>query len=325
MNIQSQKSIDIVLACDDNYAELVAIFIESFYRTNTSFRFAKFHLLTNNINKETIDLIKRQIRQGEGTISTYDISNIKDLLGIQVSNTIAISSYARLFLSDLLPNDIEKVLYIDCDIVANGDLADLWDVELHSNLIAGVLDTLYSDNSKTAVGMRSDSGYVNAGLLLINLKAWREEDIKQEFLDVLKKYNGDVFHHDQGIINAVCENRKIIVHPRFNATTTYFTHRYAYIRSLNKPFYSKEEYESAIKTPVLIHFTEGFYGRPWIKNCKHPFAKYFLELRKITAWKDTPLRPDKRSLPLKVISWTFLNTPIWCYNTLQKIISVLKF
>jgi lipopolysaccharide biosynthesis glycosyltransferase len=165
--------------------------------------------------------------------------------------------------------------------------------------------------------------YLNAGILLINLKAWREDDIKQNFLDVLKKYNGNVFHYDQGIINAVSENRKVIVHPQFNVMTTYFTHNYTYIRSLNEPFYSREEYASAVKAPVLIHFTEGFYGRPWIKNCKHPYAKYFLELRSKTAWEGTPLRPDKRSLPLKIVSWTFLNTPLWCYKALLKFISIL--
>jgi lipopolysaccharide biosynthesis glycosyltransferase len=227
-------------------------------------------------------------------------------------------------MADLLPQNINKVLYVDCDVIANGDIAEFWKVEINDNLLAGVLDTLYSDEIKTAVGMRSNSGYINAGILLINLKTWRELDIKREFLNVLEKYNGKVLHHDQGIINAVCEDRKLIVLPKFNVMTTYFTHKYEYIKERNEPFYSKEDFESAVKSPVLIHFTEGFYGRPWIKNSKHPYAKRFMQLREQTAWRDAPLKPDNRSLPLKVITWTFLNTPIWCYNALQRIIAIIK-
>jgi lipopolysaccharide biosynthesis glycosyltransferase len=319
-----ENCIDIVLACDSNYAALVAVFIESFYQTNRSFSFARFHLLANQVKDEEIESLRRQIRENKGLLLTYDISNLETLLGIQVPNTIAISSYARLFVAELLPKDLDRVLYVDCDVIATDDLADLWKVDLGANLVAGVLDTLYDDSSKTEVGMQIHSEYVNAGVLLIPLKTWREENIKSAFLKVLEKYNGHVYHHDQGIINAVCERRTVIVHPRYNVMTTYFTHKYAYIRRLNTPFYSKEEYDEAVKNPALIHFTEGFYGRPWIKHCKHPYAGRFIAFRENTAWKDEPLRADERSLPLKVVSWTFLNTPLWCYNALQRVISMLK-
>jgi lipopolysaccharide biosynthesis glycosyltransferase len=319
----SDKSIDIVLACDSNYAEFVAVFIESFFQTNRSFAFAKFHLLTYNVSKETIQKISRQIPRGRGKFEVYDVSNIENMLGVRVPNTISICAYARLLLTYLLPNDIDKILYVDCDVMANGDLADLWNVELKSNLVAGVIDTV-PYGVKTAVGMCADSEYINSGVLLINLKAWRDNNVRQKFLNVLEKYNGNVLHHDQGIINAVCENRKIVLYPKFNVMTTLFTHKYEYIIKKCVPFYSKDEYDEAVASPVLIHFTEGFYGRPWIKNSKHPYAKRFMEFHEKTSWKGSALRPDNRSFPLKIVTWTFLNTPVWCYEALHKLISTLK-
>jgi hypothetical protein len=93
---------------------------------------------------------------------------------------------------------------------------------------------------------------------------------------------------------------------------------------MNNPFYSEGEVEEAKKHPAIIHFTEGFYNRPWVKNSKHPLAERFNYFHKQTEWDGTPLRPDKRSLAMRILSWEFLNLPLWMYNATQQLMRLIK-
>lgn len=320
----NKKDLHVVLATDNNYAEFVAVVIVSLLETNPRFESIHVHLLANGVSDATIQKLQRHLPQQRGQLHVYDISDLEQRLGIKVPSTIAISSYARLFMASLLPADLDRVLYLDCDIVVSDNIIKFWKTNLDGFLVAGVLDTLYSVTAKTDVGLTIDAPYVNAGVLLVNLKAWREKKMQQRFLDFLLSHNGQVTHHDQGIINATCFGRIRIVHPRYNLASNYLSHPYKMLTSMNDPFYSKNEVEEAKAHPAIIHFTQGFYNRPWVKNSKHPLAEKFYYYHNQTEWAGTPLRHDNRSLVMRILSWEFLNLPIWVYKFTQRIMRILK-
>ena len=320
----NEKDLHVVLATDNNYAEFVAVVIVSLLQTNPQFESIHVHLLANGVNDTTIQKLQRHLPQQRGQLHVYDISDLEQRLGIKVPATIAISSYARLFMASLLPADIDRVLYLDCDVVVADSIMHFWKMDLEGILVAGVLDTLYSVTAKTDIGLSTDTPYINAGVLLVNLKAWRDENMQQRFLNFLLGHNGQVTHHDQGIINATCHGRIQIVHPRFNLASNYLSHPYKMLASMNTPFYSENEVEEAKKYPAIIHFTQGFYNRPWVKNSKHPLAERFNYCHKQTEWDGTPLCPDKRSLAMRILSWVFLNLPLWMYNATQQLMRLIK-
>lgn len=309
----------IALASDNNYAEFVAVVIASALANLSDY--LHVHLLANGIEESSLFLLKQQIPSGRGELHLYDIQDLPAKLSIRVPDTIAISSYARLFLPSILPADIAKVLYLDCDTVIADDLSDLWNTDLQNKYIAGVLDTLPDNDSKRNVGVPSDAPYINAGVLLINLSLWREDHLQQRFLDFLLAHNGRVHHHDQGIINAVCQNKIAIVHPRYNCTSNYYSHPYTLLRRTNHPFYTRQECEEATAHPAILHFTEGFYNRPWLTNGRHPMAVVFDHYHRQTAWVDVPLRKDKRTLLVRFLSWEFLHLPYPIYDLSAKCVS----
>lgn len=316
-----KKHLHIALASDENYAEFVAIVITSLFATNSGFDRITLHLLSNNISSVTINKISQHIPQ-TGELIVYDIDDISNRLKINVPNTIAISAYSRLFLSNILPTNINKVLYVDCDVIFNNEISELWNINIANSSVAGVLDTLPDNKSKNNIGLSCNSPYINSGVLLINLSIWRQSNIEKQFIDFLLAHNGIVHHHDQGIINAICKD-KLIIHPRYNLTSSYISHPYNLLSKTNTPFYSKEDVNDAIIKPSIIHFTEGFYNRPWIKNSKHPFSSTFHKYRNLTLWKDVSLRPDKRSFVVKILSFFFLNSPYWCYSIISNALNFL--
>lgn len=321
----TNKHLHVALASDTNYAEFVAVVLVSLFETNTWFDFATIHLLSNGIDVATLDKLKNHVPKERGEIKVYDISSLEGDLGISVPPTIAITSYARLFLPQLLERGIERVLYLDCDIVINGDISNFYLLPISNNdWVAGVYDTLPNNVAKTSIALKANDVYYNAGVLLFNLNAWRENNITKLCLDFLLDHGGNVFHHDQGIINAVCHEHKKTVPPKFNTSTSYFSHKYSLLKMQNNPFYSETEVEEAIKEPAIIHFTEGFYNRPWISNSKHPFRSIFLKYKNKTEWADTPFRSDKRSIAAKILAWSFLNLPYKGYIFIHSIISFLS-
>lgn len=306
----------IVLASDTNYAEFVAVVIVSAIANNSGY--IHFHLLSNGIDDVTIEQLKKHIPAERGELHVYDIRDIDVRLQTSVPKTIAISAYARLFLPSILPAEVEKVLYVDCDTVIADDISEFWNTDLQNVYVAGVLDTLPDNESKEKVGMRADEAYINSGVLLINLDMWRKEHIQQKFIDFLLAHDGKVHHHDQGLINGVCKDRIYIVHPRYNCTSNYYSHPYALLRRMNTPFYSEQECQDATARPAILHFTEGFFNRPWIVNSKHPMAAVFHRYHDMTAWRHTPLRNDKRTLLVRFLSWEFLHLPYAVYAITAK-------
>ncbi len=314
----------IVLASDNNYAPFVAVTLVSILRTNPALPTLHVHLLANGIADDTLRRIADIPDTGRMQLHVYDISDLRQRLKVAVPDTIAMSSYARLFIADILPADIDKVLYLDCDVVAADDLTTLWQTDMKGAWVAGVLDALYGDDPKTAVGMDATAPYFNAGILLINLAAWREQGMTHRFIDFLLAHGGTVYHHDQGIINGVCKGHTLTLHPRYNMTSSHFSHPGKFVRRLISPYYTDRELEEGRAHPALVHFTEGFYNRPWKHHCNHPKRQLFFDNLQLTPWRDMPLQPDTRARVVRLLSWEFVYLPLWVYRLTQWAIGMIK-
>lgn len=319
------KHLHIAVASDENYARFVATLIVSTAKNNTDFEKITFHLLSNGISKDTLEKIQGVIDAFENCeIRTYDISDLHGRLKVDVPHTIALTSYARLFMREVIPDDVSKILYLDTDIIVTGKLQQLWDTELDDNYLGGCLDIFEGTVSKTAVGLALDSPYINAGVLLINLDLWGEDSLSSKFLDFLCSHDGNVHHHDQGIVNGVCRDRMLILPPQYNLHSPVFSHSFSIIRKISNPHYTAKEYEDAIANPVIIHFTEGFYNRPWKKHCKHPMKNIFVDIQNETPWRGVPLQPDNRSVATKALSFSFLNFPYFIYRIVASFMRLLS-
>lgn len=320
----NRTHLHVALASDQNYAEFVAVVIVSLFDTNEWQDFTTIHLLSNGIDDATLGKLSQHVSEGKGELKVYDVRTLKEDLGIDVPPTIAITAYARLFLPNLLSKEVERVLYLDCDVVVSGSIKEFYSIDFKNHWVAGVLDTLNSSTPKTAVGMAPNDEYLNSGVMLMNLDAWRDNNVTQLCLDFLLEHGGNVTHHDQGIINGVCNHHKLVVHPRFNVTTSFFSHPYRLLKKHNTPFYSSDEVSDATSSPSIIHFTEGFLNRPWVENSLHPLREVYVHYHELTQWAGVPSRPDQRSLVTRFLAWSFMHLPYWAYGLIFKTIGLLS-
>lgn len=188
--------------------------------------------------------------------------------------------YWRLFVPYFIPRDVERVLYLDVDMIVLKDLGELWKTDLQSNVIAAVLDPRVPtfDNSwggisnYQALGFAGDTKYFNTGLLLIDLPEWRESHTTEKTLDCIHKNISFAEFPDQYGLNIVLANRWLELDPLWNHFATMDHH-----------------------APYLIHFVgrkKPIY-KTYANNVR--YRELFYQYLNQTAWKNTkPLGESKR-------------------------------
>ena len=241
----SPQEIPVFFSTNDAYIPFLDIAIASLIRNASKDHRYRLIVLNTGLSPDSMALILR--RQCEGfTIEFADIS--KEVEGIQSRFKdvyhFSVATYYRLFIASLFPQ-YKKILYLDCDIVLLGDVSELYRTELNGCIIAAAPEQFvrytpeFREYAKKAVGVDPD-GYVNAGVLVIDLDQFRAHRIEEQFIDLISHFDFDLLDPDQAYLNYLCDG---------------------YIRVLPNGW-NKEPTERALEGELnLVHY--ALYKKPW--------------------------------------------------------------
>lgn len=208
--------IPIFFAVDDGYIPFLAVTLESLIDNSSEQYYYSIKILHTNIseeNKKKINRYKRENIDIEFVDLNYYIEKVKDKLYTRDYYTK--TTYFRLFIPDLYPQ-YARALYLDSDITIMGDVADLYNVDIGNNLVAGVPDgavqtiEAFQEYVEKVVGVRDYHEYFNAGILVMNLSELRKFKFQQKFLYLLETIKFAVAQ-DQDYLNRLCKGRVKIV------------------------------------------------------------------------------------------------------------------
>ena len=193
---------------------------------------------------------------------------------------ITTPAYYRLNLSELLPN-IDKIIWLDGDTVTFKDLKDMINIDMEGYYYKGFIDS--NVNGLAPFGIKCKK-YICSGVMLINLKELRDNNIHEKFLKCMEDNKDKLVQHDQTVINVVCYDKIGILPPRygmFNFKTI------DDVLSYNKTLsplsnWSMNEVESAYKDPSIIHYVAG---KPW-KDSYAAFKDKWWDYAKKTDYYD---------------------------------------
>ncbi|MDR4983681.1 glycosyltransferase family 8 protein [Bacillus cereus] len=314
-------NLNVVYSADDNYAQHVGVSMLSLFQNNEHFTTINIYLIENSLSSHNKNKLKLICRQYNRNIQFMDFKELSEKMKLNIGNSISINAYARLFLTSLIKEPMDKVIYLDCDSVINSSLSDLWNIDINDHYVAGVCDTV-SENTKLSVNMDINDLYINSGMLLINLKRWRNENIEKKFIEFINLYDGRVFHHDQGAINGVLKGEILFLHPKYNAMTPFFTMSRNEIMNYYgiKNYYSEVELREAMDAPVFIHYTPAFVNRPWVKGCKHPLTGLYKKYLEMTPWKGSKQWKDRRRKGERFVAFLYNRLP---FNIANRICSII--
>lgn len=281
----------IVYASDDRFAEILGVSLVSLYENNKDFSDIVVYILDSGISEDNksklLSLTEKYKRSGMIFIPA---KNISEELSVDVNlDRGSLSQYARLFVSSVLPSELDRVLYLDCDIIINKSIAELWNLDLEGNTI-GALNDAFSKYYRKNIDLKENDIMFNSGVMLIDLGKWRNNSIEQKLMSFIKKKNGRIQQGDQGALNAVLSRETYCFEPRFNSVTIFYDFSYDEILVYRKPvnLYSREQIRKAVEDPVIIHYTTSFMSeRPWIEGSNHKYLDKWMEYKKISPWNET--------------------------------------
>lgn len=309
----NRNELNVLFSSDDCYAQHLGAAMQSLLETNQDFTVIRTYIIDNEISelgKEKLCRIASKFPNA--AIFWIPFEKWKSQLQLNMTWSISISSYARLFVADMIPDDIDRVLYLDCDMIVCDSLQNLWNTDLQGGVLGAVQDSV-GDSTKNAVELLPDDRYFNAGMLLIDLAKWRELDIGKKCFHFIEEKNGSVVHHDQGVLNGVLRNQWFRLPLCDNLMTIHFIFNRRRVIDYfgeHADFYSENEIVNAKEHPVVMHFTPSFTSRPWCRDCKHPLKALYWKNLDNTPWKGAKPEKSKDKWYVKLINWRYRNLPI---------------
>lgn len=175
---------------------------------------------------------------------------------------VTVSTYLRLLLHRVLPQK-ERIIYADVDVLFQDSLKEIWETDISNNLLAGVKGAnnlkstwqVYKGYSYADELEGLDGKYINAGILLMNLKAVREWNPDEQWIQMSQK---NYHYQDQDILNITCKGKIKFLDIRYNVQT--HLEKKDIADFVKEGIYGKEQCDSAWEHPAILHYTGQ---KPW--------------------------------------------------------------
>ena len=260
--LKQNTIIHVALAFDQNFLTPFYVLLTSIFQNNANNKII-YHAIASGVNQPERSKITLFVQQHKGEIYFYDIDEKQaQKFSLPEYSHVSAATYYRLFLIGLVPPEIEKLLYIDTDIVVIGNLAELYAIDIQSVPVAAVVDAKITNRPE--LGILDTNTYFNAGVLLINLPLWNSQKISEKAIRYLNEHSQKIVFHDQDALNAVLMNNWIPISNRFNLT---FHDTPEYL--------PKKKFQKFLKDKVIVHYTTQ--NKPWTVACTNRLRYLYLE------------------------------------------------
>ena len=260
--------INICTSCDNNFIEYLYTFTLSLITNISDDNIINLYILDGNIEEKNKLIIEKIVHNTKHKIifikpNIEKYNNWFDKIIIN-KEYYSPAVFYRLEIPSLIPN-VDKVLYLDCDIIVNKDISDLYNIDIDNYYICAIEEE--GRAAKTRKKIFNLDHYFSSGVMLINNKMWINNGVKEDFETFFNLNYNKIMTVDQDIINCVFKDK---------------------IKSLDKKFnyYPFNETQNDIPSENLyiIHYS-SYLAKPLNENIKinwylEEFWKYFC----LTPW-----------------------------------------
>ncbi len=274
--------INICFSSDNNYAKHMGVAITSILKNSNINDTYNFYVLDGGIsdsNKSKLNSLKSTIRDFSIEYLEINPDDFKKCPMTGYVKYITLPTYYRFKIPSLLPN-LDKVLYLDCDIVVNSDISELYNTNIDDYYVGGIPE-VFNHHHKERLEILGSYYYINAGVLLINTKKWREDNIESKLFEYALNPKREIIFQDQDIINEVLMYNIRYIPLCWNLQHDILFEAEAYLINEN-------EKNVALENPKLVHFTHKY--KPWNYKCQNKFRKLYYNYLKQTPWKKDYLK-----------------------------------
>ena len=276
----SPDRISIACGTDENYAIGLAVTLHSAL-SNTRSNDVDVYVVNGGLSTSTRQrlelLIRRHGRRARLFWLTPDMASLKD---VRVYSYLTKASYFRLLLPELLPH-LDRVIYLDSDLVVDGDLADVWRRSTDHLLGSAVQDCCLPTVGTALgalcerLGLVPDLPYCNAGIMVMNLRRWRSDALSARALQVLAAHSEHLPFLDQDAVNIVVAGQWDLLPQTWNVMTVGV--QYSRMKLPMSP-------EEMIRRAKVLHYTAA--RKPWHATYRTAGAGRYARYLRTSGWLD---------------------------------------
>ncbi len=305
MSSENEKRINLVVASDDGYVMPLAATVRSALSNLDPEYTLQVYVLDGGISEEHRVRLEKSWQADNIVVQWLNPEGM--LPDLMISGYISEATYLRLLIPQLLPETVEKVIYLDCDLIVLKDLTELWQIPIDDAPLLAAQDVsapyvsspmglrLYKE-----LGLEADAKYLNAGVLVINVALWREEAIAADIFRYLAEKREFVQFHDQDGLNAILSGRWKVLDSRWNQMSQIF----GYASWEASPF-DQSTFEKIVKDPFIVHYSSSH--KPWQSEYTNRNRTFFFRYLDDTDWRGwRPAWNFRASLPGKI--WQRIST-----------------
>ena len=281
--LMNKKSIPIVFGVDKNYLPYLSVALVSLIHNSSNLYKYDIYILHTELENKDIEIISKL---GQPNINVNFINVLKEIDSIALYSRAhySISMYYRILIPKLF-SQLEKVIYLDCDILVVDDISKLYFSYIGNNQISAAVNYLNRDMQKYVKSKLNMDypKYINSGILIINIKEWLKNSVSEKIFDYIESHK-DLVCPDQDAINCVCKNKIKYLPSSWNFTWQHI------VLETTLPYEQQKNFEDdASKPKSIIHYTSGIkpwkkmnwdnneYAENWWKYAERsPFYKFFL-------------------------------------------------
>jgi lipopolysaccharide biosynthesis glycosyltransferase len=280
--------LNLIAASDERYAMALCVMIRSALENLRDGVEVSLYVLEDCIAAETKE--KMESSWQPYPITTLWISPDKQkILGKfqERGHAGVAATYFRFFLGDLLPQSVKSAIYLDADLIIKKDLTELAEQHFDQAIVLAVPDAyagylhvprLTKNHVLDTVLSNRSLRYFNAGLLVIDVEAWRTQRIGQKAFETALTYKHALLFHDQDALNIVLAGHWKALHPTWN-----FHELPQLMRPWETRLYTRHELKRIFFSPNVVHFVSR--EKPWSPVCHHFYhAPLFYDFLSRTQW-----------------------------------------
>lgn len=288
-----EETIAVAVAANESYAVALCVAIHTLMGNLRQGIGVDLYVLTNDISAETKRRLEKtwNERVRPHWVSPDD-RKVRALVA-GIGHTASPSAYYRLFVGSILPPGLTRVIYLDADVMVRGDIYPLWRSEMNGNVVLAVQDSCiqtYRGNP----AIKESGAYFNSGLMVIDLSAWRREELETRCARTAREQRRLTRYNEQAALNACLAGRWGVLPPVWNKQSTLDL-----FPDWQSSPYEEQEFRQARNNPAIIHFTTA--TKPWQRTCDHS-ERYIEDYTKAilgagwTEWQPKPLSAVQRAM-----------------------------
>lgn len=276
--LSTDSPFHIAYGIDKNFLFGCGVSIASILLHNCSMKFV-FHVFIDVISDEEKQYFS-QLAQENDTCIQLHIVNCEQLAAFPTTKNWSVAMYFRFIIGDYFIGQQTRLLYLDADIVCQGDIGELMTLEL-TDTVAGVVPERdkkwWLSRSQSLDCLAIANGYFNSGVLLLNIPAWASEYVSGKAMSLLsdKNVTRKLSFMDQDILNIILSGKVTFIDGKYN---TQFSLNYELKETFINPIHAGT---------VLIHYVGP--TKPWHNWASYPSAEPFLKAKSASPWKDSAL------------------------------------